>query len=446
MLTDTKLKNLKGSKKLFKVTDRDGLYVAVSPKGTVTFRLDYRLNGRRETLTIGRYGPGGMSLAEARAACLQAKENISAGQSPAKAKQREKRSGRAAKTFGEFTEAWLKEQKKALAPSTYASYDFILHRWILPKYSGWLLPEITSEELRLACELIRDAGAPSAALRARSLVHRIYNFAATRGVEAIDPTSRVKAASIAVMKPRTRVLGPEEVKAFLRGMKESQMGELAKTGLELLMLTFVRKTELRMATRDELDLDNAVWRIPGDRMKKRRPHNVYLSTQAVDRFQRLADLSPHEENLLPGCYGTADNISAATWNTAIKRVLAQMEKKGVVIPSFAPHDLRRTASTALHEAGFNPDWVEKCLAHEKGDVRMVYNRAEYEAARRHVMQEWANILDAWRTGEVYRPRLVPPELMLGIQPAPVESFSDVHPDQAQAQLDGSPHVAHPTMP
>ncbi len=55
MLTDTELKNLKGSKKLYKVTDRDGLYVAVSPKGTVTFRLDYRLNGRRETLTIGRW-------------------------------------------------------------------------------------------------------------------------------------------------------------------------------------------------------------------------------------------------------------------------------------------------------------------------------------------------------------------------------------------------------
>lgn len=421
MLTDTKLKNLKGSKKLYKVTDRDGLYAAVSPKGTVTFRLDYRLNGRRETLTIGRYGPAGISLAEARAACLQAKADIADGRSPAKVKQREKRSGRAAKTFGEFAEAWLKDQAKELAPTTHASYSFILHRWILPKYQSWLLPEITSEELRLACEAIRDAGAPSAALRARSLVHRIYNYAATRGVEAGDPTSRLKAASIAVMRPRDRVLSPAEVKAFCQGLAASEMGELAKASLELLMLTFVRKGELRKAKRSEVDYENSVWEIPADRMKMRRAHNVYLSTQALAKFRRLGEISPHEENLLPGCYGTAEFISEATWNIGIKRILAQMERKGVVLKSFSPHDLRRTASTALNEAGFNPDWIEKCLAHERGGVRTVYNRAQYEGARRHLMQEWANILDSWRTGEAYRPHLVPPEFMLGLQPGPVES-------------------------
>ena len=61
MLTDTKLRNLKPKSKLYKASDRDGMYVTVSPTGTVTFRYDYRLNGRRETLTIGRYGPTGIS-------------------------------------------------------------------------------------------------------------------------------------------------------------------------------------------------------------------------------------------------------------------------------------------------------------------------------------------------------------------------------------------------
>lgn len=66
MLTDIQLKRLKPQEKIYKVTDRDGLYVAVSPTGTHSFRYDYRINGRRETLTIGQYGVDGISLAEAR--------------------------------------------------------------------------------------------------------------------------------------------------------------------------------------------------------------------------------------------------------------------------------------------------------------------------------------------------------------------------------------------
>ncbi|WP_444543527.1 Arm DNA-binding domain-containing protein [Laribacter hongkongensis] len=103
MLTDTKLKSLKPQDKLYKVADRDGLYVAVSPACTLTFRLDYRLNGRRETLTIGRYGPAGLTLAEARERCLAARKDIAQGKSPAREKQRGKQRLREAKTFGEFT-------------------------------------------------------------------------------------------------------------------------------------------------------------------------------------------------------------------------------------------------------------------------------------------------------------------------------------------------------
>ena len=76
MLTDTALKNLKEQDNPYKVADRDGMYVVVATSGTVTFRYDYRLNGRRETLTIGRYGPSGLSLARAREKCLDARRAI----------------------------------------------------------------------------------------------------------------------------------------------------------------------------------------------------------------------------------------------------------------------------------------------------------------------------------------------------------------------------------
>src|SRR5579862_5605663 len=100
MLTDMALKKLKPKGKIYKVADRDGMYVAIAPSGQITFRYDYRLAGRRETLTIGRYGPDGVSLANAREVCLAARKMVAEGRSPAQEKQREKRRLSDAQTFG----------------------------------------------------------------------------------------------------------------------------------------------------------------------------------------------------------------------------------------------------------------------------------------------------------------------------------------------------------
>ena len=91
MLTDAALNCLKPKAKMYKVTDRDGMYVRVAPSGAISFRLDYRLNGRRETVHLGRYARDGISLARARELCLDAKRMIAEGRSPAIEKQREKR-------------------------------------------------------------------------------------------------------------------------------------------------------------------------------------------------------------------------------------------------------------------------------------------------------------------------------------------------------------------
>ena len=102
MLTDAALKHLKPKEKNYKVTDRDGMYVLVRPSGTFSFQLDYRMNGRRETVTFGKYGPSGLSLARARELCIDAKRAIAEGRSPAIEKQREKRRLLEAKSFGEY--------------------------------------------------------------------------------------------------------------------------------------------------------------------------------------------------------------------------------------------------------------------------------------------------------------------------------------------------------
>jgi integrase len=103
---------------------------------------------------------------------------------------------------------------------------------------------------------------------------------------------------------------------------------------------------------------------------------------------------------------SANRITAAVADRA--------KKLGLPLEPFTVHDLRRTGSTLLNEIGFNRDWIEKCLAHEEGhSSRGVYNKAEYEKQRRHMLQEWANIIDAWVAGQRYTPSLTPPatELM-----------------------------------
>jgi integrase len=96
-----------------------------------------------------------------------------------------------------------------------------------------------------------------------------------------------------------------------------------------------------------------------------------------------------------GRYETASPISSATLNRVIDRTVKLIHDGGADFAPFTVHDLRRTASTLLHEAGFNTDWIEKCLAHEQRGVRAVYNKAEYAEQRRAMLQAWADMLDGW---------------------------------------------------
>lgn len=106
-------------------------------------------------------------------------------------------------------------------------------------------------------------------------------------------------------------------------------------------------------------------------------------------------------------------MSNATLNRVAQIVVERSKAKGLPIESFSVHDLRRTGSTILNELGFNSDWIEKCLAHEDGrSSRGVYNKAEYAEQRRHMLQEWADMVDAWVAGESHTPTLLPPSMKI----------------------------------
>jgi len=164
------------------------MYVLVSTTGTVSFRLDYRLNGRRETVVLGRYDKAGISLARARELCIDAKRMIREGRSPAFEKQRAKRRLLEAKSFGEFGEKWL--TMAPMADSTRSMRRAIFERELLPAWRKRLLTEITPDDLRAHCGAIVDRGAPATALHVRDIVKQIYGFAILHGEKGREAGDR----------------------------------------------------------------------------------------------------------------------------------------------------------------------------------------------------------------------------------------------------------------
>ncbi|WP_097316883.1 tyrosine-type recombinase/integrase [Escherichia coli] len=397
MLTDTKLKNLKPQDKLYKVSDRDGLYVAVLTSGTVSFRYDYRINGRRETLVIGQYGRDGISLAEAREELIAAKKLLKAGQSPAAAKRDGIKKIRGAETFAVHTDSYMKHV--ILADSTRAMKQAVIDRDILPVLGNKMMAEITTSMVRDLCDRIVERGGRATAVQAREIISSVYRYANDRGHGLFNPAADIKPSSIAIFKPRERTLTPEEIGLFFRTLDAIGAMGTMKMALKLVLITMVRKGEFTNATWDEIDFKKWTWTIPSDRMKGSRAHVIYLPKQAQDILVGLQMCAGGSEYLVPGRYNFRKPLSNAALNSLIDRTVKIINEDGEHIQGFTVHDMRRTASTLLHEAGYPSDWIEKALAHEQKGVRAVYNKAEYARQRAYMLQQWADMIDSWINGE-----------------------------------------------
>lgn len=411
MLNDKSLKNFKPKDKAYKVSDRDGMYVFVSVTGVISFRLDYRVNGRRETVTLGQYGRLGISLLKAREMCMDAKRAVREGRSPALEKRRERNFLKDKNLFGQWAEMWLKDA--TMADSTRSMRKSILHRDILRPFKNRFLKEISASDLRDLCEKVKKRGAPATAIHVRDIVKQVFVFAKERGQSIPNPADEVMPSSIAKFESRDRALSPVEIRLFYHMLENINTDHTLKLGLKLILLTMKRKSEVTNAQWDEIDFEDATWIIPKERMKTKSDHIVYLSQQALDILVALKTCSGGSTHVFPSRYDPSRTISKATFNKITKATIARAKVEELPLEHFTVHDLRRTGSTLLNELGFNSKWIDKCLAHEdKRSTHAVYNKAQYAEPRRHMMQEWADMIDAWAKGEKRRPVLLPDDMSI----------------------------------
>jgi integrase len=392
-LTDTAIKALKPKAGRYTVTDARGLVLEVFPAGGMLWHYRYRLNGKQERVTLGRYPA--LSLKLARGERDKRETMVALGQSPAEQKRLAKVAAADTTTVTEFGERFFKEvvakdRQDMTTPRRY--FD----KSVLPAIGTKPVRDVTTEDVRAIIWRKKDEGFDAAAGEIRGVLKRFFDYALTAGLATTNPVLALPMRHVHKAKSRERALSPEEVRVFLKAAFESNIRRQFKIGLHLILLTMVRKSELLLARWEHVDFDQAEWHIPAEHSKTGKPHIVFLSRQSVALFKELHMLAGGSALVMPGRGSLSKPFAHNSINDALKVAL-----QGQDIPAFTIHDLRRTASTLLHENGWASDVVEKALNHTIGGVRGVYNRAEYAPQRREMLQFWADFIEQlMNTGQV----------------------------------------------
>ena len=392
MLTEVKLKNLKPKDKAYKVADKDGLYALVTVKGSISFRYNYKINGRYETYSFGVWKKD-VTLAEAREKLVEVKKLIAEGVSPMAEKRRVAKAINDADTIEQWIEKYL--AYVTWADSTRNRRMYTINNHILKRWGKWKLHELSFDIVRRAVDEISDSGAPATAIDVRDLIANLFDFARDRGHRYENVAREIKPSSIHVFKPKQRVLNEREIAYVCLVMKKISTLPQYKLAIKVLMLTLVRKSMLQKAKWDEVDFEKGTWTIPDENVKMARAHVVYLSKQAMDCLIAMNMLANGSEYVLPALGNPNKTSSNSTLNRTCNDIVAAATDFGLDLAHFSPHCFRHTASTLLNEYGYNSDWVEKALNHEEVNVRAVYNKAQYAEQRRKMLQDWADKIDEW---------------------------------------------------
>lgn len=396
-LTDRQVKSATFEKygKRTKLSDGQGMYLDIQPSGKY-WRMKYRFDGKEKTLALGVYPDVPLKLARQRRS--EAREQIATGTDPNEAKKQLKAAQQEkADTFKAAAEDWLRLKKGELADSTLAVARKRLETWAYPKLGHLPLSEIKPATVLEALREIENQGKHETAHRIRQRIGEIYRFAVAEGRAETDPTSTLKGLLKTVpTQHRSAITSPNELRSLLKAIDAYGGHASTRAALKLAPMLFLRPGELRNAEWTEIDLESATWIIPGKRMKGTQrakkagqvpDHIVPLPSQAIAVLKELHTITGDQklvfESVRPG-----RPLSENTINVALKSM-------GFDGSTMVGHGFRATASTLLHEQGWQPEVIELQLAHkQRNQVAAAYNRSTRLEERKQMMQKWADYLTA----------------------------------------------------
>lgn len=390
-LTVLQVKNAAPRAKDYELADGDGLSLRVRPCGSKTWRFRFRLDGKQSHVSIGSLER--VTLAQARQLAGEARQLVAQGKHPGAERKavRVQAAADRASTFEALAREWH-AHKAARWSAGYAS-DVLegFDMDVFPHLGARPLAAIEPLEWLAVFRRIESRGALEKLRKVRGRCAEVYRYAVSTGRAQRNPIADIGSALQSPTPENYPFLPVGELPALLDAMRVCPGNDVVKLGARLLMLTGARTAELRGAPWAEFDLDAGLWSIPAERMKKRRPHLVPLSRQALAVLRELQAITGGYTLAFPGRNDPAKPMSEAAINQLLKRCGYEGRATG--------HGFRHTLSTTLHEQGYSSAWVETQLAHvDKNTIRGTYNHAQYLDGRRKMLQWYADHLDALASG------------------------------------------------
>ncbi|MCH6138099.1 tyrosine-type recombinase/integrase [Klebsiella variicola] len=384
-LNDMQIRRAKPEAKAYTLGDGQGLSLLIEPNGSKSWRFRYRYAGKPKMISLGVYPT--ITLADARSRRDDARKLVAEGKNPSEVRKEQKIAlqTESESAFKKIATEWH-QMKSAKWSAGYAS-DIMeaFQNDIFPYVGTRPIGEIKPLELLNVLRKIEKRGALEKMRKVRQRCSEVFRYAIATGRAEFNPAADLSSALEVHQSNHFPFLKADEIPDFLCALEGYTGSRIVQIATKLLMITGVRTIELRAALWSEFDLDNAIWEIPAERMKMRRPHLVSLSTQALDLLNELKIMTGNYRYVFPGRNDPNKPMSEASINQVIKRIGYAGRLTG--------HGFRHTMSTILHEHGFNSTWIEIQLAHvDKNTIRGTYNHAVYLSMRKDMMAWYSDYI------------------------------------------------------
>jgi integrase len=400
-LTDSFIKAIKPSSGLKKYPDGNGLVLFAYPNGVLSWRYRYRFNGKEKMLSLGGYPQ--VRLKEARYKLHELKKQFETGADPSSLRKEQKQL-QAMLSENSFQSIALKWHENWKSDKTPQHQKAVLNRLVndlFPSFGSKPISDITAPQILMVVKKIEGRGAVDIAKRTYQTCGQVFRFAVAHGLCDRNPAKDIKPSD--ALKPKNEKnfarVDVKELPELLRKIDDytNQGGnEITQLALQLMTYTFVRTNELIGTKWSEVDFKAREWVIPSERMKKIKgkvspPHIIALSTQSIEIFKKLYEISGGRELVFPSSVSPLKPMSNNTLLYALYRLGYHSRMTG--------HGFRGIASTILHEQGYPHEHIELQLAHQKrDDVSRRYDYSLYKEPRAKMLQDWATYLDSIKLG------------------------------------------------
>lgn len=385
-LTDLEIRRSKPREKSYTLNDGSGLSLLIEPNGSKGWRFRYRFDSKPKMLSLGTYPT--ISLMEARQKRDEVKKLVVMGINPSDVRKKEKQDSQAenSNTFEAIAREWYGRRVDRWSISYAEEMIKTFETDVFPYIGNRPITEIKPMELMGVLSILDERGATEKLRKIRQRCGEVWRYAIITGRAEYNPAPDLVSAFAPHKKQHYAFLKADELPEFFRILNTYSGSILVKIAMYLQILTGLRPGELRQAEWSEIDFDKKIWEVPAERMKKRRPHCVPLSKQAVCLLEQIKPITGHYRFIFPGRIQHSKPMSEMAMNVLIRRIGYAGRVTG--------HGFRHTMSTILHEQGFNSAWIELQLAHvDKNSIRGTYNHAQYLDGRREMLQWYADMID-----------------------------------------------------